>query len=374
LTVTITEPTQDALPDGSTKVSATIGGQALWFTVPAGTEFDLRGEPFVIAALLPAMLRGEALVGHPGLPICPKLRNNLDQLQVIFHAWSKSLGLPLKIVPIDVPLAEAPPGRGAASFFSGGVDGTYTWLEAPEPLQRAVFIRGVDFQLDNPVYDESFARNAAWLGPRGGTVVSVSTNLRWMWRSFGLPWNSNNGGGLAALAHLLGSSKTYIAGGHNWTHLHPTGSHPITDPLWSSATREIVHHGRVSRWKKLERIAREPGTLEILRVCWQDAGFNCGRCEKCLRTMVLLRLLRLESPNFPPLKDLSAVGRLVPGTNDVEFVEEALELAIARADAPLERALRRSLRTGKVRQWAVDTDRLWLGGGLRRLRRLLRGK
>lgn len=369
MTIRIEAPREERRPGGLRRVQATVGGELLWFEAPEGATMPLRGEPFVIAALLPAMVRGQPLVGHPDLPICPVLRANLDRVQAVFRLWLPLLGHPGHPIEIDVPTAPAPPPRGPGSFFSGGVDGTFTWLTAPEPLHRAAFVRGIDFQLDNPVYDSSFARNAAWLAERGTELVPLSSNLRWVGRAFGLGWNSYFGGGLAALAHLLGFSTTYVAAGHTWAELWPDGSHPATDPLWSSATQRIVHHGRgAMRWQKLERIAQEPGALDLLRVCWQDKGFNCGQCEKCLRTMILLRLLGLTSPNFPPLDDLGRIARLTPdGPSDAVFVAEALALAHARGDRPAARALAASERRWRIRQVLRDVDQGFLGGRLRAL-------
>ena len=52
-----------------------------------------------------------------------------------------------------------------------------------------------------------------------------------------------------------------------------------------------IHDGaEARRCDKLRRLAESAPALKGLRVCWQDAGFNCGRCEKCLRTMIALHL------------------------------------------------------------------------------------
>jgi hypothetical protein len=317
------------------------------------------------------MAGGRAIVGHPDLPICPVLREGLDRVQAIFRMWGPLLGRPLTRIPIDVPLAAAPVGRGAGSFFSGGVDGLYTRLEAPEPLDRAAFVRGIDLQLDHPVCHESFARNAAWLAERGTTLLPISSNIRQVGRSFGLEWSSYSGAGLAALAHVTGFATTYIAASHTWSELWPDGSHPATDPLWSSATHRLVHHGcGAPRWRKLERISREPGALDILRVCEQGKDFNCGECEKCVGTMVLLRILGVSSPNFPPLTDLRRIARLRPSDRtEAALVAEARALAETRGDRRLAEALAASGRRWEVRRVLRLLDDGFLGRTARRRRR-----
>jgi hypothetical protein len=361
----ITGPRDEVQPNGMRRLSAMVGDQDVWFEVPADREVELRGEPFVIAALLPAMITGQPIVGHPDLPICPVLREGLDRLQAIFRLWGPSMRADFRPIPVDVPLAPAPPGRGPGSFFSGGVDGLYTWLEAPERLAHAAFVRGIDFQLDNPVYDESFARNASWLAERGTALIPMNSNIRFVGRAFRLGWNNYFGAGLSALAHVLGYSTTYIAAGHGWAELWPDGSHPATDHFWSSATRRMVHHGRGAlRWQKLERLAQEPGALGILRVCWQDKGFNCGRCEKCLRTMVLLRILGLDSPNFPVLDDLRAIEQLVTrDRSEAAFNREALALAKERGDQAVAAAL-----ASADRRWQFRRIGRMVGEGLPWLR------
>ena len=200
-------------------------------------------------------------------------------------------------------------------------------------------------------------------------LLQMSSNVRWVGRAFGIGWSTYFGGGLSSFAHILGANTMYIASGHTWRELWPDGSHPLTDPLWSSSAVNIVHHARdVTRAEKLARIAQAPGALEILRVCWQDKGFNCGHCEKCVRTMVLLRLLGLQSPNFPPLTDLAAVAKLVPGDrSEAIFVKEAIALAEKVGDRELCGVLQKSLAKWEWRGILRDTEKAWLGGAVRKL-------
>lgn len=76
-----------------------------------------------------------------------------------------------------------------------------------------------------------------------------------------------------------------------------------------------------------------------------DFGYNCGRCEKCLRTMIGLRIAgqRLPLPSFPFDLDLSAVAsRTILRQRDLW--EQNLDAAVrAGTDLPLIAALRASL-------------------------------
>lgn len=356
--------------DGMVKLSAMLGTETLWYEMPADRALELRGDAFAVAGLLPAMRLGVPLEIDPALPVDSTLIANLEKLQKIFILWGHALKQPLKHVPIIARLDSSQSRGETMAFFSGGVDGTYTLIESPD-VQTAVFVRGVDFQLDNPVYDESYARNAAWLAHRNTPLLRMSSNVRWVGRAYGIGWSTFFGAGLSSFAHALGAGTMYIASGHTWRELWPDGSHPLTDPLWSSSSTRIVHHARdVTRADKLERIGREPGALEILRVCWQDQGFNCGKCEKCVRTMVLLRLLGLKSPNFPALGEIGAVASLVPGNpSEAVFVAEAVELAKQTGDRPLLAALQRSLARYEWRCIARDVEAAWFGKKLRKLLR-----
>ena len=70
-------------------------------------------------------------------------------------------------------------------------------------------------------------------------------------------------------------------------------SHPALDPLWSTEAVEVVHDGaETRRVDKVAALAASPLALRYLRVCWENRGgaYNCGRCGKCMRTMVDLDL------------------------------------------------------------------------------------
>lgn len=355
------------IDDNTVELSALIGDERLWYRLPAEHMPALRGDLFAIVGLLPAMRLGVPLEIDPALGVDPVLLQNFDQLQKIFRLWGPSLGQPYRQVPVIARPEPATTRGKVMSFFSGGVDGTYTLLQAPEKIEQAVFVSGVDFQLDNPVYRQAFDRNAAWLAERGIPLISMSSNVRFVGRALGLNWAAMLGPGLASFAHVLQAKTMYLAAGHTWKESWPDASHPLTDPMLSSSAIRIVHHGReATRGDKILRISKEPGALDILRVCWQDKeDYNCGRCEKCIRTMVLLRLLGLKSPNFPELKDLSLVSRFVPGDrSESVFVEEAIVLADRAGDKALGDALRKSLARWEWRSLISDVDKAWLGGFL----------
>lgn len=126
----------------SREVSASIDGFRLWYRVPKDLAVSTTGEPFLAAALLPAMLRGESLGMEPDLTVSPKLLKNVPVLQGIHRCWNPIL----RIVPVEARTRLVEPlNTGAMSFFSGGVDSTYTFLKRREEISHLVFIQGFDF-------------------------------------------------------------------------------------------------------------------------------------------------------------------------------------------------------------------------------------
>ncbi|MGA9190365.1 MAG: hypothetical protein WBZ24_01410, partial [Anaerolineales bacterium] len=85
--------------------------------------------------------------------------------------------------------------------------------------------------------------------------------------------------------------------------LRPHGSHPHTDPLYSTGGTKFIHYAyEAARYDKLEFLRRFPLALDNLRVCFDsESGDNCGRCRKCLAVMAFLEVHDelATSPAFP---------------------------------------------------------------------------
>ena len=74
----------------------------------------------------------------------------------------------------------------------------------------------------------------------------------------------------------------------------PACSTPLVDPMWSCDLQSVRHFTcRVDRIQKLRTIIdQDKELLQNLRVCYMNIGgsYNCGSCEKCLRTQMQLML------------------------------------------------------------------------------------
>lgn len=348
------------------ELSATVDGFRLWYRVPRDCPLEARGDAFVAAGLLPAMLAGENLVIDDA-PVSPQLLTSTARIQQIFHRWNPAW----QLIEVQAETAVPTPLRqGAASFFSGGVDGTYSFARHRDAISHLVFVRGVDIQFDNDdLLAQAFKANAGFAEAAGKALLPVTTNIRRFCHPRGLPWGTwYCGSGLASIALALGFPRMYVASSRSYQHLQPTGSHPLLDPLWSTEATAIIHDGcEADRGDKLRAIAELPGALEILRVCWHDAGYNCGRCEKCLRTMLALRLLGLETPTLPPLGDLAALSRLrVESDKDVIALEDNRKLAVEADDHEVVEAIDRIVNRYRTRRALIDLDRAVTGGRCKR--------
>jgi len=232
---------------------------------------------------------------------------------------------PLAERPAEAP--DGPPAAGSPALcFTGGVDSFYSLLCPGASFRSLVFVRGFDLPRSSgtAVLDGAERRVRAVAARLGLETLVVETNLREHRLVRKPSWEIVHGGALAGVGHLLAGrigslaiSASYPAAwkGARW------GSHGRLDPLWSSSRLALRHVGdELFREEKLRRIATHDAVREHLRVCWEapTPEGNCGRCEKCLRTRLVLArhhpALRVET--LPPADtlpdDLDRLGTLGP--------------------------------------------------------------
>jgi hypothetical protein len=129
---------------------------------------------------------------------------------------------------------------------------------------------------------------------------------------------------------------------------------------------------------KTEKVAGWPAALECLRVCWKnpDSAYNCGKCPKCLRTMVTLRLVGCLDECAPLFDEPLSLKRVATMShyddNSRAFAKEILaDPRLAECEPELQVAVKnwlrppgmfqqfqRSLRDIRVRR----TLRTWMAG------------
>lgn len=289
----------------SAQVSYDNGSPAseeVWFEVPATESASLLpwGDAFVVALAPLAALLHEPI--EVRAPLDNGLREQVQEVTRVWRSWYPELQ-EVRVTSQNEPGARVD-GPRIASFFSGGVDSFFTVLRhsAGEgtPTTRAIddliLVHGFDIPLGN---DEAFATVEASLrvaaAALGKHFVMVATNLRET-RFDETDWSRlSHGAALAAVAHAVGATyhTVLIGSSAGYRDLRFWGSHPLTDPMLTSAHTRVEHDGPAfMRVEKTEFVARSPIAMTHLRVCWRsDDGRNCGRCNTCYRTMLALDAL-----------------------------------------------------------------------------------
>lgn len=351
------------------EVSASVDGFRIWYRVPRTYRVSRTGDPFLASALIPAMLKGEELEIDPGLPVSPRFLKNISLIQDVHHSWNPVL----KKIPIQATTAPAVPlNNGVFSFFSGGVDSTFTFLKRQQDISHVVFIHGFDFFRSSEDYRTAIARNASFVRSFGKTLIPVETNH--------YPFDYRNrlsrvltqGSTLASITYLLGFSRAYLPASLSYDQLFPVGSHPLLDPRYSNESVEIVHDGaEARRVDKIMKIAECEAALANLVVCIDEMNFNCGLCSKCLRTMLALEILGKKAALFPPLPPAKIIKRQYREQHPL-FLKENLELAARKGNKELLDVLRAIERKYERRQLIKDADRVLLGGLIKRTYRKIR--
>ena len=262
---------------------------AVWFTVRNANAAP-SGNAALALALVPAMRAAQSLVLADELS--PRLCASQAAIQKLFQDWDNGFN----VVPVTAPVGEPRQVStgGTGLFFTGGVDSFFSLLKHQEEITHLIFVRGFDIKRDKQEVDGSvLPAMRAVAAQMNKTLVEVSTNIR----EFSDPivdWALDyHGTALAAVALLLAPtlSKVYIAASHSESDTFRWGSHLLLDPLYSTETLSLIHDGaNATRVEKVAAIAENRVVQRTLRVCNKAGAYNCGRCEKCLRTMINLQV------------------------------------------------------------------------------------
>ena len=238
-------------------------------------------------------------------------------------------------------------GWGVASF-TAGFDSYFTALKHRHEIDTLIFVQGFDVPLDElRLRVVSAVRRAA--DALGKRLVEVETDLR---EGSGrhCRWDLYHGAALASVAMLLSPvvQRVYVRTGATWSTLVPWNSHPLLNPLWTTDEGQVVHDGcEATRLEKVRAIAGDDAAGGLLRVCWENrsGAYNCGSCEKCIRTMACLRGVGAQEafPSFPCL-DLAAVARMRPRRARPSWTQTLRGVERWGGDPDLADAIRTALR------------------------------
>lgn len=314
----------EPLPDGQR-----LRAQLVWEQA-ANTPFELylqlngpwpaglsAADALLLACAIPALAAGEQRIHSPAA-CSPLLLIMLPGLLRLSQYWNPrylgSQALPLLQIPqrSDASQRAAPRAR----FLSGGVDSLHLLLCNAQPGDYALLVNGFDIggqpgAADPALFAELCRRSAPLLAKLGVQALHIHTNLRHLDARSGFWGDCFAGFALAAVAHSLaqGLGQVEIASsGEPIGPLvqSPDGLHPYL--LYALGSERIglhVPHLQLGRLDRLRSIVAEPLALAALRVCYfsSSAHYNCGRCEKCVRTALALQLLGQDpAPLFAGLR------------------------------------------------------------------------
>lgn len=348
----------------------------IYFKNNGNTLLSGNTEAFIACCLLPCMKMGGGKIAVSG-NVSTKFISALSTIQDIYCVWEPSFN---RIEVIDstyeatVPL----PQKRVGAFFTGGVDSFYTFLKHQEEITDLIFVHGLDIQLEDTLLREKTSDMIHKVATEyGKNVIEIETNIREL-LNFYVDWGKlGHGPALAAIGHLLSPTfyRIYIPSSYTYSNLFPWGSHPILDPLWSSDSLEFIHDGcEATRVNKVALIAKHEIALHSLRVCWTnpDSIYNCGKCEKCIRTMINLKINNAldKSTTFNEQLNINQVKKIVAhsvGTrafiqenldvleknqNDKELIK-ALKYVLNKPETPYLKRFRRKIRAA-VKEWISD--------------------
>ena len=343
---------------------------------------SLNHDAFRIPAAVVAMHDRETrLTG--GDPMCPVLQNGLASSLAWLTRWADFE----EVRPtIDLPpgcVHPTPEAGSAAAFVSGGIDSSavlaanHDAYEIGHPLRITVGLVVVGLQvhrwMDRTAISDQLAAARDELSTVGSAagidIVPIATNLRTLNESTAFWWYEYQGAALAGIGHLFSQSisNLSIADSGEIRYINNWGSHPLLDPGYGNHSLRIWHElAHIGRLERTRLVATNAGLLEGLNVCNSpEAGDqNCGRCEKCLRTMLGLEALGALTtvPTFPRRRveprDLRRVR--VPGHlydhYYLELIQPLNEVGRPDLSAAVERAVRRErllrrLSVLRLRRW-----------------------
>jgi hypothetical protein len=346
-------------------------GQRIWFRFP--NEYsagELDASPFLPGLLSTAMWWNEQLVIDG--PVSAQLLASVDEASAIYGSLFPSL----QAVVVAAPSHTLSPGeKRTACFFTRGVDSWYsvlTNIEKPHPgrppLTHLVHVPSFDFMYSDENGRRSIAATRRATDDVGCELLLVNTNLRNFTERF-QHFGITVGGVLSATGLAIGARFSHVLLAASAPLGVPSfsGCHVALDRLWSTERTAVVHDGATAgRLAKARLVAEQPRALERLKVCFvADTPTNCGRCEKCLITMIELHIARSldECHAFERPLDPSAVSRMPDPGWQAFYFEEALD---ALGDDPRDVQLRVALEKVLLRRELASSS-----GRIRRLTGML---
>lgn len=381
-----------------------LPSQEVYFETIKGFGEGLWPNPhsFLMGCIMPAMHYGEERIFIDG-EISPEVRLGLTAAVGWIRHWfygpdHRSIRIEAK-TRVD-GLSPARPER-AGMFFSGGIDSLgalrsnrLTFApEHPWSVKDGLLVCGLETD-DEEKFEHVVKAVSDPAREAGLTLVPVYTNVRHLNDDWMFWERASHDAIFSAVAHALSRRLTTvsISSTYDIPNIRPQGTHPLLDINYSSVDVLIRHEGLLlSRLDKTRLIAGWDAALRNVRVCnnsdlYSSDTLNCGRCHKCVRTMLGLLALGVldKATAFPPgvLSEelIESVIDIYPTT--ICFYEELTAPLAEKGHSGFARVLEnkitayrrrqeknhvRAVLNGTVRTKLKRFDQKYLDGALRRL-------
>jgi hypothetical protein len=281
--------------------------QSLWFSFPEEFEpwVSDRSDAFVTGVLRMAMYFKEPLEVR-GV-VSPLLAYNLEESQRLFKHWFPNI---LNMIDVNYQDLSAPSPEqitGAVGLsFSGGVDSTFSLFQhLPQnqsiPQARVthlLFNQGFNrADFDEASYQAALEKFKSLVKRLNIKIIPANTNARSLsepWIVWTMACHSSLVGTPLILSNLFStfivpSSLTYAEIDK------PLCDSSLVDHLYSTETMKFIHHGAsYTRMQKVAVIGTWEEAQNSLRVCLDPERsfgiYNCSYCEKCVSTMIMLKM------------------------------------------------------------------------------------
>jgi hypothetical protein len=285
------------------RVSADIAGTMFWVEsqdIPLATSPEGFVSPFVLAALE----RGATI--HVDDPVSAGWLSRMERLA---HHWCRAFGYPFRMPLVcRKTFAQRRSANKRALFFSGGVDSFYSLATYPKPFDGLILVQGFDIPLDDEPLMAGTRKSLIEVSARvGAAPIVLRTNLHGHPCLFGVPPYLGTPTWLVSLAHFAKNVFGEVVLSADVVRSHPAEEWFHIPCFSSDSVRIRLYGDAVSKVGRAATITKAfPWVRQHLRVCWKQrkAATNCSVCEKCVRTMIYLRLCG-ELDHFASVFDLS---------------------------------------------------------------------
>lgn len=350
--------------NGHNELKAYVDGDLIFIRAPENHTLLPSAECFIGIALLEAMITDRDIVVD-GTPISNELSISLSEIQKIYSCWNNDL----KIIKIEANLSSKNLNYNkVGSFFSAGVDSTHTLLRNMEKITHLIMFNIFDYGNNKEFLKKRVNKQKKFAKSIGKDLIPIETNAREWIESRKITWLFAHGLFLSSIGGALGMKKVYIPSSHTYAELFPWGSHPLSDPLWSTESTRVIHDGAGSRRSdKIKEILENELLLNNLQTCWKYIHKNCGECPKCARSILTTHLLGKKNNSLPPYQGMRTL-KLLKAQGDesaATFLEDVMILSKNTKNEKIYKILKKYYRHYQLTTILHSIDRFFFGNSIR---------